>query len=64
VTPDGYRAAVRLLGLTPYRQSHGGNTLHQTRDGAFMLVPDPEPYSPEERAAIIEALRWRLGIIT
>lgn len=64
MTPEGYRAVVRNLGLTPCRPSHDGKTLHQTRDGEFQQVPDPEPLTPEERQAAIDFLKSIMGINT
>ena len=58
MTPDGYRAVIREeFGMTPYRPSHDGKTLHVTREGDYRQIPDPEPLSPEEREAVIELLR-------
>jgi hypothetical protein len=63
MTPDGYRAAVKQrLGLTPCRPSCNHTTLHQTRDGSFIQVPDPEFLSPEERVAMIEHLAQQLDL--
>jgi len=62
VTPDEYRACIRALGLTPCRPSFQGSTLHQNRDGLFQQIEDPENYSPEERASLIDLIKMRMGI--
>jgi hypothetical protein len=62
MTPDEYRAVVRASGLTPYRPSFQGSTLHKTSDGKFLQVCDPEHLSSEERAAIIAVVKALLGI--
>lgn len=62
MTADGYRAVIHALGLTPCKASYNGTTLHQTRDGQFAQVPDPEGLSPEERRSMIELIKFRLGI--
>jgi hypothetical protein len=64
VTSDEYRAAVRGLGLTPCRPSFNGSTLHQTRDGGFQQVPNPEILSEVERPSMIALITWRLGVET
>ena len=64
MTPDAYRATVKSLGLTPYRPSHGGITIHQDRQGEFWGITDPEPYTPEERVGLIHLLKIRMGIST
>jgi len=60
MTVDGYRAAVRALGLTPCRPSFNQTTLHQTRDGNFIQVADPEHLSPDERTAMIGHLKLQV----
>lgn len=62
MTEDGYRALVKAMGLSPCRLSYDKKTLHQTRDGLFQQVPDPEYLTPEEREAAISLLRNRLGV--
>ena len=62
MTIDGYKAAIKALGLSPYRPSNGHSTLHQTRDGDFQQVPDPEDLAPEERQGFIDLIRARLGL--
>lgn len=57
MTPGQYRAQIKKLGLTPYRPSHDGKTLHQTREGDFRQIPDPELLSPEEREATIKLIK-------
>jgi len=64
MTLDGYRAAVRQLGLTPCKPSYNQTTLHQTRDGNFIQVADPEALSPEERKAMVAHYREQLGLDT
>jgi hypothetical protein len=36
--------------------------LHQTRDGGFQQVPDPEILSEVERPSMIALITWRLGV--
>ena len=62
MTPDGYRAMVRSLGLTPCRPSFNRHTLHMDGKGLFYRVPDPEHLSPQERADTIELLKMRMRI--
>ncbi len=62
MTPEGYRAIVKSLGLVPCRPSHDGKTLHTTRDNDFQQVLDPEPLTAEERVDAITLLKWRLGV--
>jgi len=64
MTPDGYRAMVRSLGLTPCRPSYSRHTLHTDGHGAFYRIPDPEHLSPQERADMIELLKARMSIST
>jgi len=37
--------------------------LHQSRDGLFHQVPDPEGYTDEERDELIALVKLRIGII-
>lgn len=59
---DEYRAIVRQIGLTPMRPSSQGSTVHQSRDGILIQVEDPEHLTPEKRAAVLDMLKFRLGI--
>lgn len=62
MTPDEYRACIRAFGLTPCGPSYQGSTLHQTREGHFQQVEDPDKYSPEDRASLIQLIKLRMGI--
>jgi hypothetical protein len=64
VTPDGYRAMIKAMGLTPCKPSFAGRTLHKGPDGPhdFQQVPDPEPLAPEERAGAIALIKMLRGI--
>ena len=61
-TSEGYRGTVRAWGLTPCAPSNGYSTLHQTRENDIVQVPDPDPLTPEQRVAALEALKMKLGI--
>ena len=63
MTSDDYRACIKSFGLTPCKPSFLGSTLHQSRDGLFHQVPDPEGYTDEERDELIALVKLRIGII-
>jgi hypothetical protein len=62
LTPEEYQAAIRALGLTPSRASYEGATVHQDRSGMFCSIPDASELTPEERAAFIELLIFRMNL--
>jgi hypothetical protein len=64
VTPDGYRAMIRSLGLTPCRPSYNRHTLHSDGRGEIYRIPDPEYLSPEERESMVELIKGRMQIGT
>lgn len=57
MTIDEYYAAVKRLGLRP---SHVPNYLTNTND--TQNVPDPTKKTPDERAAVIEKLKFLMGV--
>ncbi|HWU60831.1 MAG TPA: hypothetical protein VN112_02280 [Ensifer sp.] len=57
MTTDEYRAALKMLGLTPVKPSYDGAILHQGRDGCFYTIPNPETLSDEERDNMIDLYR-------
>ncbi len=59
---DGYRARVRSWGCTPARPSVNNHTLHQTRDGAFVRIPDPEFLTDEELEPVLDLLEKIHGL--
>jgi hypothetical protein len=61
MTPEEYKAAIDAAGLTPCKPPFQGSTLHETRDGKFQQVPNPEHLSPDERVAIIAVINARVG---
>jgi hypothetical protein len=64
MTLEGYKAQVRLLGLTPCRPSFNRHTLHADGEGKIYRVPGPEYLSPQERADMIGILKTRvLGLM-
>lgn len=64
MTADEYRACLQALGLTAAKPSYEGATLYVDRDGLHTSVPDPEPFSDDERLALIEMVKSRLGIVS
>lgn len=62
MTNDDYRACLKALGLTPMKPSYEGSTLHQSRDGFVMSVPDPETMNAVERESFVRLLKDRMGI--
>lgn len=64
MTPDGFRAIVRSMGLEPCRPPHDGKTLHKGREGPndFQQVPDPEGLTPQEREDVIKLIKFLRGI--
>ena len=62
MSPQDYRAYIKSFGLSPCKASFEGKTLHQTREGQFQQVPDPESLSLDERDATIALLKSRLMI--
>jgi hypothetical protein len=63
MTPEGFRAVIRSLGLEPCQPSFEGATLHRSvRTGEFIHVTDPEGLSPDERELMITVVKFRLGI--
>jgi hypothetical protein len=62
MTEDGYRTAVRSLGLTPCKPSFNRHTIHTDGSNNFYRVPDPEHLTPEERIKMIELLMTRMGL--
>lgn len=62
MTADEYRAAIKVLGLTPMKPSYNGATLHQDREKQPHIVPDPDSLAGVERRDIIAMLRARLGV--
>lgn len=62
MSPDEYRACIRALGLTPTKPSYEGSTLHVDRNGDHTLIPDAESMPPEQRVAMIQIIKVRLGI--
>lgn len=62
LTADDYRTCIRGFGLTPVKASYEGSTLHVDREGQHHLIPDPDTLSPDERPAMIDLIKWKLGI--
>lgn len=62
MTPQAYRALIRSFGLTPCRPSSDDTTLHESREGERIQIPDPEKLSFEERDSIIRLIKQRLMI--
>jgi hypothetical protein len=62
VTPDEYRAQLRMLGLTPAKPSFNSATIHIDRDRLPHRIPDPESMTGAERKAFMDLLMIRLGI--
>lgn len=60
MTTGEYKAKIKTLGLTPCRPSMDGATLHQTRDGNFIRIPDPESLSEPERRAALELVERQI----
>ena len=63
MTPSGYRARVKDLGLIPCRDSNGVTTLHISRDKQLIQVPDPDILSSEERKDTLDLIERRLNFI-
>ena len=57
--PSLQKAGRRFLRTDASFQS---STLHQTRDGLFQQIENPEPHSPEFRWALILLIKQRMGI--
>lgn len=51
------------MGLTHAKPSYDGATLCVDRDGHHTSVPNPETLSADERMAMIDLIKWRLGIV-
>jgi len=63
MTSDEYRTIIRQWGFTPVPGGRFGNeVLHQGPNGEFTRITDPETLLPEEREAMIDRYRKRLGI--
>ena len=56
MTSQEYQGKIKAMGLTPCRPSYDGATIHQTRDGEFVTVPDPQTLSPDERVDMLELI--------
>lgn len=61
MTVEDYRARVKAWGLTPCRPSVNRHTIHQTRDGSFIRVPDPEYLAEEEREPVLDLMCLQHG---
>lgn len=63
MTAGEYLAMIRAWGLTPIP---GGQrktySLYMTREKEVTTIPDPEGLTEEERKAVLEALKLRLGV--
>lgn len=61
MTEAQYRAALKVLGLSPGKPSYNGATIYMDRDGMAHSIPDPVQLSPEERDHFIALLKTRIG---
>lgn len=62
MTTGEYKAIIKAWGYTPRRPSYDGATLYEGPDGDFTSIPDPETLSVDERSAMLDLIRLRLGI--
>lgn len=62
MTPDGYHAMLRAMGLTPCGPSIGGAKMHQTREGLVIRIIDADQLGPDQREVMIEIYKDRLNI--
>ena len=60
---SGNRSSPSMSGLTPCRPSFQCSTDHQTRDGLLRQAEDSSPYTAEERTALIDLIKARMGVI-
>ena len=61
LTPEGYAAQLRRLGLVLIGHDTGRTTIYKTREQELITVPNADWQTPAQRRETIEKLKRRLG---